>query len=280
MGFNFRRPTPKDMGAYIERLVDKYKSPSTIRNNISAVRTYMASRGWSTKVLDTVRVQNALRAVDIQMRHVPAQRRPISPAQLLPVIGHLSSRRHGSMMVLAVILMFQAFLRQSNLFPSTVAGFDPTRQMTVGDIMANGTNITLAIKWSKTQQKFGDHQSITLHALPSSPLCPMAAYNKAARVRRTNAPNSPLITFVDGNSITTGFMKKEWNQALAAVSLPPAHYSLHSLRRGGATFSYFQGGDTLYDVQRHGGWRSDSIRAYLKPPSTFKDSVHRALETL
>ena len=278
MGFSYKRPTSKDICAYIERLVDKYKSPGSIRNNISAIRTHMTLRGWRTKALDSIQVSHALRAVEIAMRHVPCQRLPISPKDLTVVVKNLRRRRHGSMMALAVLIMFQAFLRQSNLFPSRVATFDPTRHLTASDISVNDGSICLAIKWSKTQQTLGDNKSVTLHTLPGSPLCPVAAYHRATRGKHSSR-EGPLIRFDDGNPITTGFMKRESDRALREASLSPKRYSLHSLRRGGASYVYYKGA-SLSDVTRHGGWRSESVRAYLKPPPAFKDTVHNALDTL
>ena len=282
MSFDYKQPRPSDICAFIERLAEMYKSPSTIRNNISAVKTYMAIRGRSVKPFENILVKNALRAVDIQVRHVPRQRLPITPAQLSVIISIIIKRRNGNMMALALIIMFQAFLRQSNIFPRTVASFDATRHITFSDISRNKSSITIAVKWSKTQQKLGEHQNITLHALPGSPLCPVTAYDRAMKTRQRATTEAPLITFNDGNPITTGYIKREWARALTAASLPPHMYSLHSLRRGGASFTYYKGGASLSDVIRHGGWSKSSqcVRAYLKPPAMYKDTVHRALDTL
>ena len=184
------------------------------------------------------------------------------------------------MVVLAIILMFQAFLRQSNLLPHSVALFDKTRQITVGDITDNGDQITIKVKWTKTQQVMGDRQVINLYAIPGSPLCPVSAYRRAQKGRHQVPLSAPLLSFEDGNPITLGYVKRVWGGTLKLLGYSPEEYSLHSLRRGGASFCRYQHQAELIDVKRHGGWRSDCVRAYLKPPPRYRDSVHRALSRL
>ena len=53
-------------------------------------------------------------------------------------------------------------------------------------------------------------------------------------------------------------------------------YSLHSLRRGGATVAYSQGVDQL-DIKRHGSWSSDCFWKYITSPFVAKSPVAAAL---
>ena len=279
MGFNYKRPKPLDICAYIEYMVEKTFSPGTIRNNISHIKTYMRLRSRSTKSLRSLKVAIALRAVDIHIRHVPQQRPPVTPEVLRGVIRVIRQRTNGPMMCLDLILMYEGFLRQSNVLPPSVKKFDPTRHMTVADVQCNDTHLVVKIKWSKTHQTLGDSQVVNLYKIPGSLLCPVAAFVSAYQHQKGHTSTSPLIAFRDGNPITLGYMKRHFESALSVMDIPPTEFSLHSLRRGGASYTYYKGAD-MHDVMRHGGWRSESVRAYLRPPPNFTDTVHRALQQL
>ena len=265
------------MCAYIERLVEKGLSPGTIRNHISAITTHMKLRGWSTHSLRSLKVSNALRAVERNVRHVPRQRSPVSPQLLRRVVMDIGQRDNGPMMCLAIIIMFQAFLRQSNLLPRSVKAFDPTRQLTMSDIKLRPASMDIKVKWSKTQQTFGDTRVTTLHAIPGSSLCPLKSFKAAQHRRGRCRPSAPLIAFPDGNPITLAYLKRAWDDAVSSLGLLPAKYSLHSLRKGGASHCYYKGGAPIHQVMTHGGWKSESVRAYLRPPHSHKTSVHKAL---
>ena len=281
MGFNYKRPKPIHICAYIERLVEKGLSPGTIRNQISAIKTYMTLKTWSTKSWRSLKVANALKAVDRNVRHVPVQRAPVTPRLLRKILPHIKSQPNGPMMTLAILLMFEAFLRQSNVLPKSVSAFDSTRHLTVLDVRIKAGTMAIKVKWSKTQQTLGDCQVVNLHPLPGSPLCPVAALHRAQHSRKAKVkPSDPLISFTDGNPITLGYIKRAWASALSALNLSPKTYSLHSLRRGGASYCYYEGGASFEQVKRHGGWRTDCVRAYLRPPPQYKDSVHKALQDL
>ena len=280
MGFGYKKPTPIQVCAYIERMVELGCAPGTIRNNISLIRSHLRLKSQNVRAFNSVLVTNAIRAVEMDIRHVKRQKDPVTPQILKSVIKQLSGQPNAQMITLALILMFEAFLRQSNLLPRSVSLFDKTRHMTLGDVADNGKCVTINIKWSKTQQAFGDHQVVNLYAILGSPLCPVTAYRKALRVHPRPRPSAPLISFTDGNPITLGYVKRVWGDALEAIKLSPKTYSLHSLRRGGASFCHFKQGAKLHDVKRHGGWRSDCVRAYLRPPPAHKDSVHLALAHL
>ena len=233
----------------------------------------------STQSLNSLRVRNALKAVEIAIRHVPRQSATVSPKTLKRAVLFISKRPHGGMLKLAILLMFHAFLRQSCLLPRTVKSYDHTRQLTVNDVSIHQSDIRINLKWSKTQQKMGDCRTITLHSLPGSVVCPVRAARASCQPHHPGGTR-PLIAFPDGNPMTTGYVKREWKAALKAVGEDPNDHTLHGLRRSGASHVYYSCGASLMDVKKHGGWRSECIRAYLRAPPGHKDTVQRALTTL
>ena len=110
-------------------------------------------------------VLNALRAVERNVRHVPLQRAPVT-LHFLRCLASLITKMKGGPM-LALPIMFQAFLRQSNLLLRSLKPFDP-----ISDVRVRRQSINLNIKWSKTQQTFGDGRVFTLPAIAGSPPLP------------------------------------------------------------------------------------------------------------
>ena len=165
--------------AYIEYLVDKKLKLGTIRNHISALTTYMLIKSWNHEPFQSLGVTNALKALELQIRHAPNQKAPVTPDLLKNVVSIISHHPNGKVINLALIIMFMAFLRQSNVLPISVAAFDPSRHITVGDVTLSGDVLTIRVKWSKTQQTLGDYREVHLNSISGSPLCPVAAFQAA-----------------------------------------------------------------------------------------------------
>ena len=276
-GLQYDRPSISHICTYIEFLAARRKCPKSVRNDISSIRTYFRLAGLPTASIDSIQVNLALRALDMDVRHVPDQKDPASPHVVYHVVRVLSARENGPMLAYGVVLMFQAFLRQSNLLPRTVAEYDYTRQMAVQDVVVHTDRITLHIKWSKTTQKYGDARHIELYAINSSPLCPRHLHFLAQLSSPPMSPRAPLIRFRDGNPITVSHFNRQWKEALMSLGCDPQKLSLHSLRRGGASYAYYDHNATLLEVKRHGSWASDAVRAYLRPLVPRKSRIHQAM---
>ena len=80
--------------------------------------------------------------------------------------------------------------------------------------------------------------------------------------------------------MTISHVKKEWDGAILAAGQSPKVFSLHSLRRGGASYSYYNCGAKLADIKRHRGWTSDAVQTYLCPPPGHMGSVQAALQAI
>ena len=71
-------------------------------------------------------------------------------------------------------------------------------------------------------------------------------------------------------------INRVFKASVTAAGLDPKSYSLHSLRRGGATLA-FQCGVSSLLIQRHGDWTSDAYLDYITLPLTERFSLSRAL---
>ena len=172
------------------------------------------------------------------------------------------------------------FIRQGNLVPRAVGAFDATRHLTRDDISRHAKGLLVRLKWTKTMQSSCTPTSVCLPQIPGSLLCPTAAYEALLQVGPTSSPGQPFIRYLDGNPITAAYLTAQWRTLIGAAGLDPAGFSLHSLRRGGAQFALHRGGALLTDVMAHGTWRSDAVRAYIRPDTYQETSVHRAFQNI
>ena len=240
---------------FIEYLARAKYTPGSISNVVSHIRTFYKLAGLKDEHWHHYRVGLAMRAVAISVVKAPLETR------------------------LAVLLMFIGFLRQSSIAPNTVAQFDPTRHLTPEDLTPSARGLIVKVKWTKTIQRAADAKSLLLPTTADAALCPLRAY-KAYIQARAPPPAGPLLILEDGNPVTTRFIARQWALMLDAAALDRKKYSLHSLRRGAAGYTYNNQRADLNDVMVQGTWRSMAVRDYIKPKDIQENSVHQALRRL
>ena len=87
-------------------------------------------------------------------------------------------------------------------------------------------------------------------------------------------PNAPLLllpTSAGLKVVTTSVLQSSFSVLIQNIGLDSGRYSLHSLRRGGATTCYHLGAE-FTQIQKHGGWRSQAFWAYIVN-STLKSDI-------
>ena len=261
---------------YIEYLTYHNSSPASISNAVSHLRTFYTMAGLSNRPLFHNRVLLALRAISITLRHVPTPRDPVTPQLLKAALQNVDRLPNAPATCLALLLMFMGFLHQSWVAPPAVPKFDPTRHLTHGDITVGPTGLKVRIKWTKTLQSSADATSIILPATQDHAVCPVRAYRtymNAFLIRP--APADPLLSH--SLTMTIPYIRRQWATLLAIIGKSTSQYSLHSLRKGAAQFTYNDCDADLNDVMHQGTWRSAAVRAYIRPDQSAHTSVHRAL---
>ena len=279
-GFQYDAPLPHHVCWFMEHLADRGLESTTITNHLSSLRTYFGMAGLNNSPLYVRVVINAMRGISINIRHTPAPALLITPQAISTVLANAGQLQYPSHIRLAVVWMFMGFLRQSNLAPKTTATFNPTRHLTRGDVKMEPGELTITHKWLKTMQKSSTPTTITLWAKPGSSVCPVAAYQDLLRHAPTYHRDQPLLQYADYNPMMAPYIAKCWARLLDIAGLPRARYTLHGLRRGGASYSYHGAGATLEDVMSHGRWASSAVLSYLTPQRAQKTSVHRALASI
>lgn len=279
MEFNLQdvNPSVDTICMYVEHLAQRFRSPKAVGNYISGVRLLHKYLGVACPSLHCFELDLMLRALDLTLQHVPNQRHPVTPdilQQLCQMCDHLGPM--GRALKCAYLFGFFGLLRQSNLAPKSQRAFDHHRHTCRGDILHQYPGIVLIQKWSKTSQRGGQPHLIPLPVIKNSPLCPVAAYTDMLEVAPTQHPNQPLLFTVGHRGsvhyLTTGSLRQSFSVMMDTLGHNTSVYSLHSLRRGGATTAY-QAGVVFTEIQRHGGWKSSAFWDYITPDS----AVHAAL---
>jgi hypothetical protein len=189
----------------------------------------------------------------------------------------------GLVFRVAILLSYFGFLRQSNLAPRSSHLFDPSRHTRRRDITVSNLGLHIRLRWTKTLQAATQPQFIPVAAIPGSPLCPVAAYSAmVASVPVVSSKSPLLLTPTDTGDlqvVTIPMLAKQLRQLLHHIGIPPNKYSLHSLRRGGAT-ACFQSGVPVDSIRGHGTWASDCVWSYLQSSVSLTATVPATLARL
>ena len=262
-------PSCDQLVAYSEWLLQGGLAVATVRNHMAAVKSLYSWMGNRQVlcVLNSTTWSLTVKGLLNTVRPSYNTRTAMTPDDLLAMMEF--AYRYDDLQPLSVALAFGFFgyLRISNLDPQTVASFDVTRHTTFGDIHFRNNWLLLSLKWTKTRQA-NEAFPVPLPMLGSSPLCPFKAwrrYNMALQDVDITPLTPVLLTTQEpvGLPLATSMLRVMFREALSVAGLSDGGYTPHSLRRGGATFSY-HAGVPLDQIKRHGTWKSDSVQRYLK----------------
>jgi hypothetical protein len=279
LGITYHSPQPYHICWFLEHLARSTDVIGTITNTLGHIRTYFKNAAFNTAPLYSTCVQNAIRGLQITLRHVPQPKLPAPSTLLRDCLGQVGLLEYPAHIKLALIIMFNGFFRQSNVAAKTVAAFDTTRQFVRRDFLLGPTYIVVRLKWSKTLQKSSSATTVTLHAIPGSPLCPYKAFLELCQAAPTTHPKQPLLAYGDGNPMTINYISAQWSKLLTGIGADPSKLSLHSLRRGGALHAHTHGA-ALQDIKPHGTWASDAVSAYIRPNKDTYTTVHKAMSNI
>ena len=200
-----------------------------------------------------------------------------SQSQAMVEPGSMSERVQDACWL---VLGFFGMLRRSELAALRVRDVQP----------ADGGGIVLWIRSSKTDQQ-GVGATVCLAETSSSGF-PVGSFvrHHVGRIKAAGAGgDQPLVS--RGAKWTGGIgsswrreaftqrlrhILSEWAAARNPVPFEVTQFSSHSLRRGGATAAY-EAGVSLEAIMRHGRWRSNAVRTYIKESVRARMEVVRAM---
>lgn len=276
--FNLRDmdPTPETVCLYAQFLTRTMQSPQTIQNYMSSISLLHKKAGMHTTAPSSFEVQMMIRAVKITVRHIPKSMLPITPDILYKICDICDQQGPiGLVLKTAFLISFFSFIRQSNLAPHSADKFDHTRHTARADVFRHPPGLVILLKWTKTMQS-GQTSLIPIPAIKGHSHCPLMSYKKMCRVVPA-PPDSPLLLLPGPHRtpVTISILQSALKVMIKALGHDPQQYSLHSLRRGGATASYHSGVDYA-TIQRHGTWTSDTFWRYITT-DTINSTLPRKL---
>ena len=219
------------------------------------------------------------RGLDLTMTSMPHSRLPILPEHLLAMREHLDLHCEFDITLWAYLLLaFFSFLRRSNMIPNSRFKFNPKEQLRRMDISFSDKGLVLHTQWSKTRQKHEFWHVIPISSVPNSVLCPVSAYCKMLISISAPATSPAFVYNIRGKLCpsTSHPLRVKFSDLVVAIGLSPLDYSIHSLRRGGATLAAAAGVPD-HMIKTHGDWKSAAYRGYIALPPSHRFSITQAM---
>ena len=156
----------------------------------------------------------------------------------------------------AMLLMFRALLRVSHVVKSP-------HSLRRSDVKFNAEGILLAIRSSKTSKVSGEvvYLPVVLGSEPK--ICPVR-WLKKLLVKFPNKSDALLFSTPKCEGLSYGMFSNRFRKLVERAKLV-GDFASHSLRKGGATFMSMSGCG-VSEVKARGGWKSDCVYRYIKPP--------------
>lgn len=264
--------------AYLESIAKNIPSPRTIANHVSHLRTYFRKAQVPTTALDNWRVRWAMNGFNRDKSYVPRVKAAFPASSLQQTVSLLQDHGNQLLVKVSVLLMYYAALRQSEVLPNTSASYDRRYHLSRRDVVISDDSVKVFIKHAKNLQTIYQTKSVVLRSSPNPSVCIVAALSRMYQLIPTLSPDDACIVFKDTRRpVTTEYVRRHWSAHLKANGVDTTALSLHSLRKAAATEAHNQGCNEL-DIQRYGGWRSNSHRAYITTSqATVNQAVIRAL---
>lgn len=264
--------------AYVEVLADRVRSPATIKNYISSLSSTYKRMGICTNAFLHHSVRRALTATDKTVKHIPVQAFAVTPLLLKRILFIISDLHAAKTLKSVFLLMYFTMLRQSNFAPPSQGSFDPTRHLTRGDVSLHPNGVRVTIKWEKNLQNSTKTSYVLIPFANDCELCPVLAYQDMVKCVPARSPNGALAIFPDGNPIPLYYFQKIWKKAVTSLGLDYAHYRLHGLRRGAATYVATVSTQARDRLKEYGRWSSKAYINYIDNASACP--VYQALSAI
>ena len=254
---------------FIEYLNLHVAAPSSISNQVSAVRVFMALAGYPTQEAYHPRVVRSLEALHRNKGYVPNVKDPVPMGILRQVVLGLNKSPEHRLAKAALLIQFYGALRKSEVCPPTIKRFKSTCHLTREDVSLEGGKLTLVIKAAKNMQRTDQRRKIVLESAQDKDLCVVEAAKAAMAVSPTIKTTDPFLMFPSREPVPFTHVEKVWAAALRDMGIKDRKFTLHCLRSAAATEAFEEGVPEL-DIQKYGGWRSTVHRQYIRRSNNVK----------
>ena len=238
-------------------------APKTVLNYINGLKSVQKLLNLPP-FIESPRLQLVLRGLKRTMRHCIRQAAPITPAMLLRMSKFVRSTT-DVVCFTALLVGFNLFLRKSNLVPDSCSSFDPLKQLTRQDLRCSKSVFLVSISWTKTIQFQERTLLLPLLRHSKKELCTHSWLRRMlSKIPATPADSlrSLLLTWKKTIPLSRRTLLMKLRLWIRKLHMQPGSYSLHSLRRGGATFA-FRRRVPLNVIRLMGDWISDCFLRYI-----------------
>ena len=251
------------MCLYVAFLSHSLKYNSII-NYVSAVRFMHTFLGYNATWENSFSVKATLKGYKRILGAPTEQKLPVTVDMLKDIISRCDPV-NDSGYIACILIGFFGMLRKANLCPKSINCFDPQFNLARQDIELTDYGALLNIRGSKVIQFQQKVLQIPLVEHPTrSSICPVRAMKNHMR-RVPASPTSPAFQLHSGDPITHHKIREFFKRKLIECGVDYKNISLHSLRRGGASFCHSRGAP-LEMIQSMGDWASLAVLCYLTRP--------------
>ena len=251
--------------AFLELLAQSGSRSHTLASYVSVLKHFFRLYDLDITGICHRKVHLLVKSVSMNAKYFPKFKANFTIETLTRLVHACDQLTYGKVYKAAYLLAFFAFLRLSNVAPSSPSSFDVTRHLIRSDIIFGHPGAHVVLKWAKAMQSAQSHQIVQIPSLPGSPICPIAALRDLLQFVPASR-NSPLflIPKPSGLSILTAPMiSSTLASLLRSLHLNPSSYGFHSFRRSAVSWAADHN-VPLQNLQAHGGWASSAIFSYLK----------------
>ena len=166
-------------GRYVAFLSDRL-CYNTVRQYLSVLRLMSLEAGLPNPLLEDWHLSMVLKGLKRELGAEVVKKSPVTPELLLRSRTVLSFHSSLDRAVWGVcLLMFFCFIRKSNVFPHSAAGFNKVKRLSRCDFSKSAPPLPkgalVALKWSKTLQFRDRVLFCPLLLMRHHPLCPIEA---------------------------------------------------------------------------------------------------------
>ena len=244
-----------------------HSSLDSVNNYLSGIRTCTALLGFDTPDTNDRQMKMFSTGLKRAMPHSIKQAEPMTPEILVKLSRVVNYSDQVEVVAwTGVLLGFYMFLRKSNLVPDTMDSFDINQQLCRADINLLGLEkaMMIEIRWSKTIQFKQKILRVPVLPVKNKAICPVFWVHYMIH-KIPAAPQLPALSISTGKknlALSANQMIYRLRKWLLLIGQDATIYSLHSLRRRGATFAY-QSNMEGEMIKLLGDWASDTYKRYV-----------------
>ena len=268
-----------DVLAFMEYLLESGMSAENITNHLTAIRSMLIIYNCDASSFRDNRIPLFIKSVKINRPLNPVYKTVIDENILLSMVLACDHFPNPTIFKALYLFTYFSFLRLSNILPHTVATFDGSRHLCVGDLIFSDQAIVVVLKWSKTMQGRARIATISISALGHSRLCPWTAL-KDMLDHTSLDQDLPLFQVPSLNGtipLTDSVARKHLKDVSRCLGFSKP-FTFHDFRPGGATWA-FRHGVPLQDIQAQGTWSSSCVWRYIQLPSSDTSPVAASFRT-